>query len=66
MRLVINGQEQTLEGVRTVAELLAQFELPPQRVAVELNQNLIRRATFEQQTLSEGDQVEIVTLVGGG
>ncbi|TWT44621.1 Sulfur carrier protein ThiS [Phycisphaerae bacterium RAS1] len=66
MRLMVNGEEKTLQDVRTVADLLAQFDLPPQRVAVELNQNLVRRANFEQQALSEGDQLEIVTFVGGG
>ena len=66
MRLLVNGEEKVLGAPLTVAELLSQFQLPPQRVAVEVNEKLVRRATFEQTALNEGDRVEIVTLVGGG
>lgn len=66
MRIQINGEPQSLDDGLTVADLLAQFELAPQRVAVEINEELAPRATFAERQLAEGDRVEIVTLVGGG
>jgi thiamine biosynthesis protein ThiS len=50
----------------TVAELLEELELRPEQVAVELNQRLVARRLRAETRLSEGDQVELVTLVGGG
>lgn len=65
MQLIINGESKEVRAT-TVEELLATFELEPKRVAVELNTKLVKRATFGQTQLSEGDEIEIVTLVGGG
>jgi thiamine biosynthesis protein ThiS len=50
----------------SVNELLAQFKLTPARVAVELNEQLVRRTQFDETRLKPGDRVEVVTLVGGG
>jgi sulfur carrier protein len=66
MQIAVNGESKTLDAELTLAELLAQFALAPERVAIELNQQLIRRANYAQTQLHDGDRVEIVTLVGGG
>ena len=66
MRVVINGQSQEEEDGLSVAELLDSLSLEPRRVAVELNKQIVRRANYAQTRLSESDQLEIVTLVGGG
>ncbi|MCA9243728.1 MAG: sulfur carrier protein ThiS [Phycisphaerales bacterium] len=66
MQIHINGEPQTLDGALTVADLLARFELAPQRVAVEINEELAPRASFAERRLADGDRVEIVTFVGGG
>lgn len=66
MKVVVNGEPRTLaEGV-TVRDLLAMLKLDPRYLAVELNRRVIPRAEHHRQMLQEGDQVEIVTLVGGG
>lgn len=66
MRITVNGRESVVERSLSITELLAEFGLAPLRVAVELNEQLIKRAAFDATWLSEGDQIEIVTLVGGG
>lgn len=66
MEITVNGQQRSLDGPVTVAELLKRFDLAPQRVAVEVNEQLVRRAHLAQVELRDGDRVEIVTLVGGG
>jgi sulfur carrier protein len=66
MQIIVNGETHTTDGEITIAELLARLNLTPGRVAVEVNEELVRRTEFGQRRLEEGDRVEIVTLVGGG
>lgn len=66
MQIVVNGEARSLTEPLTLADLLAQFDLAPQRVAVEVNERLVRRAHYGETPLQDGDRVEIVTLVGGG
>jgi thiamine biosynthesis protein ThiS len=66
MQISVNGQQQEFDADLTVAELVAQFELEPKHVAVEVNCDLVPRRCFAETKLADGDEVEIVTLVGGG
>lgn len=66
MKLLINGKESEFADVRTVADLLKALELEKGAVAVELNREVVTRADHPRKTLREGDQLEVVTLVGGG
>lgn len=66
MQIVVNGETQRLDAGATVADLVRLLELAPERVAVELNGQLVRRAIHAETPLRDGDRVEIVTLVGGG
>jgi len=66
IEITVNGEARTLTRAMTVAALLAECRLAPERVAVELNERLVRRADFAGQLVRDGDRVEIVTLVGGG
>lgn len=66
MHIVVNGRRQPLDGPLSVGGLLANLSLDPRRVAVELNRQLVPRAQFAQRMLAEGDELEVVTLVGGG
>lgn len=66
LKLSVNQEPRTLPGPATVADLLVQLKLQPQRVAVEVNRELVPRAQHEKYRLADNDVVEIVTLVGGG
>jgi thiamine biosynthesis protein ThiS len=66
MRIRINGQWQDQPQDSTVTLLLEGLGLEPRRVAVELNRQLVPRAKFGLTRLGENDELEIVTLVGGG
>ncbi len=66
MQIVINGEAREIDPSLTVAELLERLGLEPRRVAIEVNEKLVRRTEYDQTRLHEGDRVEIVTLVGGG
>ncbi len=66
MTVFVNGQPREVPALTTVAGLLQQLEVPPRGVAVELNLDIVPRLRHAETTLSDGDRVEIVTLVGGG
>lgn len=66
MQAVINGKPQSVAEGTTVAALLERLELAPIRVAVEINEDLVPRRSFEATTIRPGDRIEIVTFVGGG
>jgi thiamine biosynthesis protein ThiS len=62
----VNGEEVRLaEGIH-IAELLDRLGLKPERLAVEVNQRIVRRSDWTSTALGEGDKVEIVHFVGGG
>ena len=66
MKLHVNGETRAVTEAISLAEFLEQSELAPQRVAVEVNRELVRRADYSETRLREGDRIEIVTFVGGG
>ena len=66
MKLRVNGDEQAVETGWTVAQLLEHLELAHRPCAVEVNARIVPRPRHGEHRLSEGDAVEIVTLVGGG
>jgi len=66
MRIVVNGKGREVADEITIAELIDDLSLQPLRVAVERNKQLVPRASHVRTTLFEDDQLEIVTLVGGG
>ena len=66
MNITVNGEPKELAVSSSISDLLAALELPNTRVAVEVNKQLIRKAEHAAHQLNDGDQVEIVTFVGGG
>ena len=66
MKITVNGEERQVEEGARIADLIALLELQPQRLAVEINRRIVRRASWAETRLTEGDRVEIVHFVGGG
>lgn len=66
MLLHLNGEPQNFPDGLTVAALVAQLGMKPDRVAVELNLEIVPRACWEATTLKDGDRLEVVHFVGGG
>jgi len=67
VQVQINGEQRELAvtSVR-LSELIAQLSLAPQRIAVEVNRQIVRRDDWERTEVHDGDRVEIVHFVGGG
>jgi thiamine biosynthesis protein ThiS len=66
VEIILNGERVELEGRMSVSELLSRLSIDPRRVAVEHNLSIIRRPTFGDVIVNDGDTVEIVNFVGGG
>ncbi len=66
MQLFVNGDEKNLPNVTTLAQLIAELGMQGDRVAVELNRDIVPRAQWDETKLGEGDRLEIVHFVGGG
>jgi len=67
VRILLNGAERELAPeTATVAHLIRELDLATEQVAVERNRRLVPRAEHDQTELAEGDELEVVTLVGGG
>jgi thiamine biosynthesis protein ThiS len=65
MNLTINGEPQS-SSAETLAVLVEQLGMKPDRVAIELNREIVPRDRWPQTPLREGDRLEIVQFVGGG
>ena len=66
MRVFVNGDEKDLRDRISLAELIEQLDLPPARIAIELNREVVRRSDWGSTMLKDEDRIEIVHFVGGG
>ena len=66
MQLHINGEPRDFPEGLTVAALVAQLGMKPDRVAVELNLEIVPRSQWDTAQLKDGDKLEVVHFVGGG
>ncbi len=66
MHLFINGQEKTFSEPLRLSQLIAQLGMKDDRVAVELNREIVTRTQWSETKLTDGDRLEIVHFVGGG
>ncbi len=66
MNLLINGEGKSFAGSLSVAQLVEQLGMQGDRVAVELNRQIVPRSQWADITLKDGDRLEIVHFVGGG
>ena len=66
MQITLNGQSHEVAETTTVSELLVQLGVQTRHVAVEVNLEIMPQPEHPSYVLQEGDQLEVVTLVGGG
>ena len=66
MQLQINGEVREFTSPLSLASLVVQLGMKHDRVAIELNRNIVPRELWAETPLGEGDRLEIVHFVGGG
>jgi len=66
VQIQINGEARDVANQSTLEDLVRELSLQPQRIAIELNHNVVRRNEWSETVLNGDDRVEIVHFVGGG
>jgi sulfur carrier protein len=66
MHITLNGEPREIPDALTAAGLIELLDLTGKRLAMEVNEAIVPRSTFERHVLADGDRVEIVHAIGGG
>lgn len=66
IRLTVNGKSVEISGPTTVKNFLLEKGINPNVVACELNLTILKRANLESTVLKDGDQLEVIQMIGGG
>jgi len=66
MVITLNGEKKDIPASLTVKGLLEHLGIKPERVAVEINEEIVRKATYAEFAVKDGDRVEVVQFMGGG
>ena len=66
IRVSINGEPRELSEGLSLSDLIRELSLAPERIAIELNHEVVRRQEWSLTKLTDDDQIELVHFVGGG
>jgi sulfur carrier protein len=66
MQIHVNGEQRDCRTGATIGDLLRELDIKTERVAVELNLEILDRNEFDRRSLKGGDRVEIMSFIGGG
>jgi thiamine biosynthesis protein ThiS len=66
VEITVNGERRQIPSDQSVAGMLSWLQLPSDRVAVELNRQIVRKRDWEQTLVPPASQIEVVEFVGGG
>lgn len=63
--VVINGEKLDIDGM-ILLTYLEENNYPLERIAVEINEEIVPKSQYDTVVLNDGDTVEVVSFVGGG
>ncbi|UCE89568.1 MAG: sulfur carrier protein ThiS [Pseudomonadota bacterium] len=66
MEIYVNGEGRKVPDDCTAAQLVSVLGLEGQRIAMEVNTEIVPRSAYPAHPLQAGDRVEIVNAIGGG
>ncbi len=66
MKVFVNGETREISREMNLQEFLKHFSLPDERIAVELNKEVVRKKDWENIKINNADKIEIIHFVGGG
>jgi sulfur carrier protein len=66
MKITINGDEREIKQKTSLSTLIEELGISCNRVAVERNHHIVPPGKYDQTELQAGDNLEIVSFVGGG
>ena len=66
MEIILNGENRKFPEGMTVLDLIRELGFDSERLAVELNLQIVKREQWANSALKQGDRIEVVRFVGGG
>jgi len=66
IKITVNGENKTIDSVKTISNLLNDLNIDSRKIAVELNLEIIPKSAYNDITVAENDKLEIVAFIGGG
>lgn len=66
MKIIINGNTKEIPNEVNIIELIEKFSLPKERIAIELNKQVVRKKDWENIKIADADRIEVIHFVGGG
>ncbi|HUI45879.1 MAG TPA: sulfur carrier protein ThiS [Nitrospirota bacterium] len=66
MIITLNGEKKEVHDGISITGLLEFLKIQHQRVAVELNMEVVRKDKFDVTAIHEGDSLEVVSFMAGG
>lgn len=66
MKIIVNGETKEIAENLNLTGLLENLSLPDQRIAIELNKEVVRKKDWETIKINDADKIEIIHFVGGG
>ena len=66
MKVKVNGETKEIVEDINLQQFIKNLSLPSERIAVELNERVVRKTDWENTKLSDADKIEIIHFVGGG
>lgn len=66
MEIMLNGKAHEAEAGETIQDLIGRLEIGGRRVAVMINDGIVKKDTYSVTKVREGDRVEVIQMVGGG
>lgn len=66
MEIIVNGEQRQVPNSYTAAQLVEAMGLSGERIAMEVNLEIVPHSTYESHVLQPGDRIEVVHAVGGG
>ncbi|QEN05868.1 sulfur carrier protein ThiS [Thiospirochaeta perfilievii] len=66
MKVTINGKKRDIDNNLSILELLKDLKVDPNKIIIQLNQEIIKSKHFESTSIIQESQIEILSIVGGG
>lgn len=66
MKITLNGQDKELNDALSLTQLIDHVSVNNKRVIAEINGEIVKKEQWAETIIHNGDNVELVTFVGGG
>lgn len=66
MKIIVNGKTEHVSENLSIKGFLREKKAASEQVVIELNRNIVKKDEHRKTLLREGDQLEVIRIVGGG